>query len=317
MSQATGANPTAMVTFGSPASRQASSSCRRPRAQQARRHRCSRSRARRTTSKELRLVLAPLARVKGRVVMNGSPVEGAQVAGSSSWRRARCSSVVTSATSQADGTFTLDGVPFGTTRILGESFLGDHAEDARHQTTRYMDGVVLEVSKLATLRGHVLRKGKPVAGAEVQYMPLTPQSVAATSNADGTYVLEGLPPGDGSIGAISVKSKAWSPPRPVHLAAGEERTEDVVLDLAGEVLGTVVDEAGKPVSGVYVRMDTPGDHCEAITGNAGDFDCAVARRRRVRRRAWRRRRARDKGSRPLPATSSRRSPCRKTASSLA
>ncbi len=131
------------------------------------------------------------------------------------------------------------------------------------------------MSKLATLRGRVLRKGEPVAGAEVQYMPLTPQSVAATSNADGTYVLEGLPAGDGSIGAISVQSKAWSPPRPIHLTAGEERTEDVVLNLAGEVLGTVVDESGKPVSGVYVRMDIPGDHCEAITGDAGHFDCAV------------------------------------------
>jgi hypothetical protein len=61
----------------------------------------------------------------------------------------------------------------------------------------------------------------------------------------------------------------------VHLAAGEERTEDVVLDRAGEVLGTVVDESGKPVSGVYVRMDIPGDHCEAITGSAGEFDCPV------------------------------------------
>jgi RNA polymerase sigma factor (sigma-70 family) len=225
------------------------------------------------TSKELRLVVAPLARVKGRVVLNGSPVEGAHVVaahpgpGPTAQRGP-------SATSQVDGTFTLDGVPFGTTAFLASPFAVTAPKTLDIKKALH-EGVVLEVGKLATLRGRVLRKGKPVAGAEVQWMPLTPQAVAATSRADGTYLLEGVPPGDGSIGAISLQSKAWTPPRPVHLAAGEERTEDVVLDLAGEVLGTVVDESGKPVSGVYVRMDIPDDHCEAITGSAGDFDCAV------------------------------------------
>ncbi|HEU4615371.1 MAG TPA: carboxypeptidase regulatory-like domain-containing protein, partial [Kofleriaceae bacterium] len=225
------------------------------------------------TSQELRLVLVPLARVKGRVVMNGSPVEGAHVMAAHPGPVPGPQRGPT-ATSQADGTFTLDGVPFGTTQLSASPF-SVTAPKALDIKQALHEGVVLEVSRLATLRGRVLRKGKPVAGAEVQYMPLTPQTVAATSNADGTFVLEGLPPGDGSIGAISVESKAWSAPRPVHLDAGEERAEDVVLDLAGEVLGTVVDESGKPVAGVYVRMDNPGDHCEAITGSVGEFDCPV------------------------------------------
>jgi RNA polymerase sigma-70 factor (ECF subfamily) len=227
------------------------------------------------TSKELHLVVVPLARVKGRVVMNGSPVAGAQVVAAHPGPGPAPQRGPT-ATSQADGTFTLDGVTLGTVSFTARPFLVNtpKAVDVKQAL---LEGVVLDVGKLATLRGHVLRRGKPVSGAEVQYMPTSPQAVAAKSDADGAYVLEGLPPGDGFVGAISLQTKTWSATKPVHLAAGEEQTHDVDLDLAGEVQGTVVDESGKPVAGAYVRMDDTDhtDHCEAITGSGGDFDCPM------------------------------------------
>lgn len=226
------------------------------------------------TSKELRLVVAPVARVVGRVMLNGSPVAGAHVLAAHPGPGPADKRGPT-ATSQPDGTFTLDGVAFGTVSLSASPFLLNKPTTLAIDRAQ-VDNVVLEVSKQATVRGHVFRRGKPVAGAEVQYMPLTPQTVVVKSNAEGAYVLEGLPAGDGSVGAISAQSKAYAEPMPIHLAAGEDLTQDIELTDAGEVQGTVVDEAGKPVPGVYVRMELMGggqDHCETMSDGHGDFDC--------------------------------------------
>jgi RNA polymerase sigma factor (sigma-70 family) len=226
-----------------------------------------------TTSKELRLVLAPLARVTGRVVMGSAPVTGAHVvaarpgAGPDAQRGP-------SATSQADGTFTLDGVPFGTVAISAAPFSVSTPKTLDVKRAQ-IDGVVIDVRKLATLRGHVLRKGKPVSGAEVQFtvaLAVAPPMLVK-SDGDGAYILEGLSAGDGRLYAWSVRDEAYVKERLVHLGEGEDHTEDIELDLAGEVKGTVVDEASKPVPGVYVRMDGDGSFCETMTGEGGDFDC--------------------------------------------
>jgi RNA polymerase sigma factor (sigma-70 family) len=224
-----------------------------------------------TTSKELRLVLVPLARVTGRVVMSSAPVTGAHVVaarpGAGPYQQ-----LGTSATSQADGTFTLDGVPFGTVAISAAPFSVSTPKTLDVKRAQ-IDGVVVDVRKLATLHGRVLRKGKPVSGAEVQFMPAAPPPMLVKSDADGAYILEGLPAGDGRLYAWSVRGEAYSSIRLVHLGEGEDHTEDIELDLAGEVKGTVVDEASKPVPDVYVRMDGNGNFCETMTDKNGDFDC--------------------------------------------
>src|SRR6185503_15130345 len=55
--------------------------------------------------------------------------------------------------------------------------------------------------------------------------------------------------------------------------AGEDKQLDIELDSAGEVKGTVLDEAGKPVPGVYVRLiNDEGDLGESMTDATGQFD---------------------------------------------
>jgi RNA polymerase sigma factor (sigma-70 family) len=224
-----------------------------------------------TTSKELRIVVSPLARVSGRVVMSEAPVVGARVVAAHPGPGAAAGPF---AFSQSDGTFTLDGVPLGTVAFTAVPFSVTTPKTLDVKATQ-IDGVVLDVAKLATLRGHVLRKGKPVVGAEVRYMPPMPPAITVKTDVEGAYVLEGLPAGTGRVLGWSVDAKAFTMAKQVHLDAGEDKTQDLELDLAGEVKGTVVDEAGKAVAGVYVDIELieGGDHCDSMTDTAGDFDC--------------------------------------------
>lgn len=88
--------------------------------------------------------------------------------------------------------------------------------------------------------------------------------------------MEGVPPGAGGLMASEITTRSFSNPRRVVVSAGGEQTMDLELAYAGEVKGTVVDQTGTIVAGVYVRMDltSGGDMCEAMTDAKGQFDCA-------------------------------------------
>jgi RNA polymerase sigma-70 factor (ECF subfamily) len=230
------------------------------------------------TSHELRVVVSAAARVRGRVVMNEKPVAGVPVAtmarpGSHPGEQpiARC-------VSQADGSFVLDRVPFGPTSFVAAPY-EVRAPKSLDVKTAVVDGVTLEVGKLATLRGHVTRKDKPVAGVDVQCMQQPALLAQAKSDATGAYVLEGFAGGEARCAALDVHGKAFANMRPLQVTAGQEQTVDFTLDWSGEVKGTVVDETGKPVVGVYVRMDIDDpdsdDQCEAMSDGTGQFDCPM------------------------------------------
>lgn len=224
-----------------------------------------------TTSKELRIVVSPLARVTGRVVMGDAPVAGARVVAA---RPGPGAPSGPSAFSQSDGTFTLDSVPFGTVAFSAAPFAVDKPKtlDVKAAQTA---GVVIEVGKLATLRGHITRKGKPVASADVVFLPPAAPPMSVKSDAEGAYVLEGLPPGAGRVQASSLDPKAFANAKMVQLAIGADSTQDIELEFAGEVKGTVVDQDGKPVAGVYVDIELieGGDHGDSTTDAEGNFDC--------------------------------------------
>lgn len=229
------------------------------------------------TSRELRLVVSATARVRGRVVMNGKPVAGVSVMLTRPGQPLRPQAIAQSV-SQADGSFVLDRVPFGPAAFLAGAY-EVRAPKSLDIKTAVVEGITIEVGKLASLRGHVTRSGKPVAGVDVQCMQPPGLVVQAKSDATGAYLLEGLAGGEARCAALDVRGKAFDEMRTVHVTAGEEQALDFSLDWSGEVIGTVVDETGKPVPGVYVRMDIDqpesDDSCEAMTDRTGQFDCPM------------------------------------------
>lgn len=222
-------------------------------------------------SRELRVVVESLAQVRGRVVLAGRPVRGARII-----TTPRGAPSLAASYSQADGSFVLSGVPFGTATLVAQPY---ELRSPRSLTISYarIDDVVLEVRALATLRGHVTRKGQPVAGADLS---CDQGQISAESDRSGVYVLEGLPAGDHRIFAGSLDVRALAEPKDVTLAAGEDRTLDIELDAASRAQGMVVDEDGRPVPGVYVNLSSAsglGDQSESMTDGNGAFDCGAMR----------------------------------------
>jgi hypothetical protein len=170
--------------------------------------------------------------------------------------------------SQADGSFELASVPFGSVAL--EAWPRRVVSPALLKVDRAkIDDVTVEVAQLATIRGTVRRHGKPVGGASV----FAPRLASATADSHGVYALEGLPAGEIHFFAGHAGDKAFAD-KVVTVREGEDKTVDIELDLAGEASGVVVDERGNPVPGVYVHMSSNDrDFGESMTDEGGRFDC--------------------------------------------
>ncbi len=213
---------------------------------------------------EVTIVLSKRATIRGKVVMGGKPVEGARmaIAGPDLAKR--------SAFSQADGSFVLEGVPFGKQQISAGTYEVEkpQAVDVKGD----VDGLTVEVKEMAALHGTITRKGNPVPDAVVQ----TSIGPSARSDKDGKYELAGLPVGEIQVtvqgtGAIA----AFAPFTKVTTVAATSTKYDFELTGAAEVVGTVVDTAGNPVPNVYVFLNEPklGDLGESMTDANGKFRC--------------------------------------------
>jgi RNA polymerase sigma factor (sigma-70 family) len=219
-----------------------------------------------TSAKEVTLVVTRRARVTGKVVMNNQPVAGARV------RFDPQPVLAFAAFSQDDGSFTLDGVPFGTLKLaVGPYELVSQKTLVVDKPA--IDGLTLEVTELASLAGTITRQGKPVPGATVACGP-----VGGASDSEGKYILRGLSPGKcGLFAQETAKVFAFAPPKPVMIEAGKHAHADVELVGGATAKGVVVDEQGKPVPHVYVRMIAPttGDLGESATDDEGRFECTT------------------------------------------
>jgi RNA polymerase sigma-70 factor (ECF subfamily) len=221
-----------------------------------------------STTRDVRLVVAKRARLRGHVRMNGAPVAGARVGFDrnpfSGW------STMT-ADSQTDGSFVLDGVP------LGKATPNVYPYTVARPTSITVDRtdmpeLTIDVTPKTTLRGRVTRHGVAVIGARVECS--LDRHAAALSDATGNYVLEGLPEGNGELYADNPMAFGK---HPVVLVAGTDQTIDLELDGGGEIRGVVIDEAGASVASVLVRFDSIGsaDTCSSLTDANGAFDCAT------------------------------------------
>ena len=215
------------------------------------------------TGHEITLVVAAHARVSGRVLRNGQPVQGAHVNAKLATLLAR------GAYSQPDGKFVLDGVPFGKLRLGAEPYEAITKDIVVDKPV--IEDVILEVSELAALRGRVLRHGKPVADANIQ----SSLGLAVRSDALGAYEMTGLSGDQIQLTAQAFgATNAFSPFTTVTLSPGRVTEHDIDLAGAAEVHGVVVDESGKPVPNVYVLlMDRRGDLGESMTDARGAFAC--------------------------------------------
>lgn len=222
-----------------------------------------------STSQQLRLVLASVARVRGQVVQGGAAIAGATVVAATASKLESRKSV-----SQADGTFVLDGVPMGAVVFTAAPYQVTAPKLVTIDRPE-VDHVTLEVTAATKIHGHVTRAGRPIAGAKIATEKGDRQ---ASADETGAYTLDGLPAGTVLIDAWDVREKAFSVAKRVVLAAGDDQQVDIELDGSGEIQGTVVDEGGHPVAGAYVEFHLSNggnDACEAMTSTDGTFDCPM------------------------------------------
>ncbi|HEY6036687.1 MAG TPA: carboxypeptidase regulatory-like domain-containing protein, partial [Kofleriaceae bacterium] len=228
------------------------------------------------SSPEIHLVLEhkPGARVRGHVVRKGKPASGMTV------MAVQLGAPAGAAVSQSDGSFVFDQLPYGATKFCVPPAQPEPSQEVELSRPE-VDNVELEVTHIATISGHVTRKGKPVSGASVFYM-VAPQATLfgappeATTDATGAYTLD-VPLGPGQVMAWDIESKSFADPHPLSVASEDDQTVDIELAHAGEVRGTVVDQTGAPVPNAYVRMDLAkgGDQCEAVADANGQFACSA------------------------------------------
>jgi protocatechuate 3,4-dioxygenase beta subunit len=222
---------------------------------------------------EITVKIVATAKITGHVMSANKPLAGVEV---SAIRKAPTMRSPVAFT-QADGSFVLDRVPVGDVSFIAFPYDVESPTSLQTAAGKTVD-VTITVHALGAIRGHILRLGKPVPGVQVCCV----QTVAglqptATSKLDGTFEYRGVPAGEYDLQAGSDELGAFNMPVHVKLAAGEEKTVDIDLDMAGAITGTVVDKAGAPVPGVFVRWqhDKTGDLGRCMTNAKGEYRCGA------------------------------------------
>ncbi|HEY4060198.1 MAG TPA: carboxypeptidase-like regulatory domain-containing protein [Kofleriaceae bacterium] len=215
------------------------------------------------------VTLVARGEISGTVMRDRKPVAGVRIRAvrkspaGSSWDTA----------SQEDGSFVLRLVPPGELILSTES---DKvvAPTSIHLDARPLTGVIVELETLATIKGHVTRNGKPVARATVCCAHSDGQPQTRT-DADGAYSFEGVAPGAYVLTANN--EHAFADAKKVTVTGAENQIVDLELNNGAEIRGTVVDEAGTPVPGVWVKFQHPttGDLCRTTSDERGQFECGA------------------------------------------
>lgn len=207
-------------------------------------------------------MLSPEATISGRIVTaSGRPAAMANVRVSwdeaapppgSEWPAAG------HAVSDADGRFELAGLAAGRLRIQGFARGAGSTSTTIEVAAGASKEVFLTLSERGVLRGRVLSEGRPVAGVSVFDRAELPTYQArgqitfaineAVSQADGTFVLDGLSVGKLSLGTSPYRVRT---PATVDIAAGEQSV-DLEVEQLGMLVGTVR-RKGKPIPHTLVR----------------------------------------------------------------
>jgi protocatechuate 3,4-dioxygenase beta subunit len=172
-----------------------------------------------------------------------------------------------STTSDRDGRFEIDAVPPGLYEISvhAEGYLPPAERSLRVSAAAPAEELRVELARGATLAGLALTTGgEPLAGVRVRVA-----SAAGVSDEEGHYQVEGILPGPQTVEAREPSRGGLQ--RKVRIEAGENHL-DLVFDDGQRVEGRVVDEAGAPVSGAAIRLESfDGSELRASSGAAGRF----------------------------------------------
>ncbi|HEY4178809.1 MAG TPA: carboxypeptidase regulatory-like domain-containing protein [Kofleriaceae bacterium] len=216
-------------------------------------------------------VLAPGATVTGKVVRasDKTPVESATVE-----LREDDGSVDLVGTSNADGTFTIDGALPG--RHVAVAYVGNLVTLDPPEVAIEIGApneVTCEVSATPSVSGRLVLASDEkvgVPGVEVYLGAMTGGSDdwrAMKSASDGTFLFEGVRPGD-YMAMVHSASQSSAPP--VHVASADVSGLVLTTEAPSSVSGRVLYE-GKPVEGADVRARSGKAVTEATTDSEGKF----------------------------------------------
>jgi protocatechuate 3,4-dioxygenase beta subunit len=179
------------------------------------------------------------------------------------------------ATADSDGRFLVENVPAGDVAVTASVNNGNSQRSSRavHVTVQpdQKAEVELTMDGGSTVRGSVTRDGIPAVGASIAFQSLVSDSMAWRTTADlhGSYVVEGLPPGDYEVTASSLTLRASRQ----FTVSGDSTTFDVAIEDHG-ITGLVVDSKGVGISDATVEILGPAGHhdsVEAKTAANGEF----------------------------------------------
>ncbi len=219
------------------------------------------------TDEEVRVVLRRTGAIAGQVLgPDGRPHAGATVvlAGSGVWPPR-------SLDSGPDGNFSFEGVPGGIyeVRARHDDLVADPREGIALTPGGHID-LTLRLASGAALLGRVIARdgGAPIENAEVVATEeaLAFQPLAATTDAEGRFALEGLRDLDHQIGVRALGYVA------IHATAHPGGDAEVTFALvrAGVVEGIVLDALDAPVPGASVEVVGTGDDGQPVAWSGAD-----------------------------------------------
>jgi uncharacterized GH25 family protein len=215
----------------------------------------------------VRIVLQPTARVSGRTLdPDGKPVTGASVFLSEEESKSFGGQSALMASGRFhrgitddEGSFSFDGVSPGPFNLSARAPRRQEAELANLELKAGQDltGLDLVLPPGAEVSGKVLSpEGRPVADAEVAVVQASENgfpafsSLRATTDGDGGYRINGIPPGRHTLEARAEGYRRAV--RDVEVTAAA--AVDFALERGLEISGRVVDDAGSPVPGARLLL---------------------------------------------------------------
>jgi hypothetical protein len=214
------------------------------------------------------------ARIEGRVIdrATSQPVTSFNVvAGQRQMTRSGGGLDVNS----ADGTFVLKRVQPGSVelRVTAPGYVAGSVSDLLVEEGKALTGVEVKLEQGARVVGHVTAGGNPAAGVSVRYSVRGPRRIGlpATTDANGDYVLDGVPPGDQTFDFV--KQGFVTKRKSAEVAAGKEVRIDVDLDRGREIRGRVGERGGQAVATARITAATPSSpYAASVTTDAdGQF----------------------------------------------